>query len=81
MDKNKVRKVVRFGIKVAATAGVYTMVRQFVPYNLSPYGRICCEAGAFFVAMGSQDLIEGGLLRCDAILNNIKNGDPDVIVL
>lgn len=80
MDKDKMKKMIRFGVKTAGVSGIYMIGRQFIPYNVGPIGRICCEAGIWFLAMSTQDLIDKELLRCDAILEAMKNGDPNVVI-
>lgn len=79
MNKRDVKNLVRFGIKSLGAIGAIKIVHNITPYE-GVVGTIACCTFAFFAAMAAQDMIEGQMLKCEAILQQIANNNGEMVV-
>ena len=79
MNKKDVKNLVRFGIKALGGIGAVKIVRNITPYE-GVIGTIACGTFAFFAAMAAQDMIDGQMMKCEAILQQLANNGGDMVV-
>lgn len=81
MDKTQIRNILKFGIKFVGTSGMVMVGRNFIPIGLSPYGQAACTTALIFAGMAFSEMIDEQLLRCDAVIDKIANGNGEFIVV
>ncbi len=81
MDKTQMRNVAKFALKGLGTYGFVSIVHQLVPtHMMNPFERIACETAVIFAGLAFSDMMDEQLLRCDAAIDKIANGNGDFVI-
>lgn len=81
MDKNQIRNCVKFGVKFLGTSGAVMIGYSLVPRGLSPFGKVATTTAVIFAGMAFSKMMDEQILRCDAAIDKIANGNGDFIVM
>lgn len=79
MNKRDAKNLIRFGIKAIGGVGAVKIIRNITPYE-GVIGTLACGTFAFFAAMAAQDMIDGQMLKCEAILQQLANNGGEMVI-
>lgn len=78
MNSKDVKNIVKTGVNLVATVGVFKILRNITPYE-GPFGTIACGTASFFIGLAMQDVVENQMMKCERILQGLANGDQMVV--
>ena len=81
MDKNKVKKVIAYGVGVIGSIGSFCMLRNISPYT-NAFGEVACFVAAEFLSIKAGHLVADQFIETwDEIDDALHGNGPTMIIV